>query len=125
MQNYKVFLLSSNDNNYDEIKKLFDKKFSIVMGQSGVGKTTFINNISNNNYKTQQISKSLSRGKHTTTSAKIISFLNGFLIDSPGFSSLDVEKEINLNKSYLNFKELAKLCEFKDCMHNFEKKLQR
>ncbi|MFL1049530.1 ribosome small subunit-dependent GTPase A, partial [Mycoplasmopsis synoviae] len=100
---------------------LFDKKFSIVMGQSGVGKTTFINNISNNNYKTQQISKSLLRAKHTTTSAKIISFLNGFLIDSPGFSSLDVEKEINLNKSYLNFKELAKLCKFKDCMHNFEK----
>ncbi|MFL1073601.1 GTPase RsgA, partial [Mycoplasmopsis synoviae] len=48
MQNYKVFLLSSNDNNCNEIKKLFDKKFSIVMGQSGVGKTTFINNISNN-----------------------------------------------------------------------------
>lgn len=117
---YKVYELSyKTDEWVNNIKELFTNKTNVLMGQSGVGKTTLVNKITGSNFAVQSISKFANRGKHTTRIVQIVNvFDNGELIDTPGFSSLD----INLSKqqlaySYKQFKELGKFCKFKTCFH--------
>ncbi|WLP85427.1 ribosome small subunit-dependent GTPase A [Mycoplasma seminis] len=119
---YEVYLINNKDLSYTEkIEHLFENKYSVFMGQSGVGKTTTLNNLGGHNFSTQEISKALGRGKHTTRTVSIISFKNGFLIDTPGFSSLslDLDKE-QLAKSYYSFRNLALSCKFRNCLHKNE-----
>ncbi|WP_117275037.1 ribosome small subunit-dependent GTPase A [Mycoplasmopsis edwardii] len=114
---YDVFLLGKEEN-LDHLHHLFTNKFTLFMGQSGVGKTTAINKLGSFNYNTQTISKALGRGKHTTRVTQIIDFLDGFLIDTPGFSSLEVPmEEIELAKSFKNFREFAQFCKYRSCLH--------
>ncbi|MFV8401447.1 ribosome small subunit-dependent GTPase A [Mycoplasma sp. 005V] len=117
---YRVELINNSDpDSYlDSLQNLFDKKYSVFMGQSGVGKTTTLNALGQHNFLTQEISKALGRGKHTTRVVSIINFNNGYLIDTPGFSSLslDMDKE-ELAKSFKVFKELSNLCKFRNCLH--------
>ncbi len=68
-----------------------------LAGQSGVGKSTLLNTlIPELNLKTDDISQSLGRGKHTTRHVELIEVCDGLLADTPGFSSFDfdnIEKE--------------------------------
>ncbi|WP_036463529.1 ribosome small subunit-dependent GTPase A [Mycoplasmopsis sturni] len=116
---YQVYLIDNQNPKYlNKIKNLFKNKYSVFMGQTGVGKTTTINKISNNNYQTQAISKALGRGKHTTRTINIISFNDGFLIDTPGFSSLDLDiNKYQLSRSFQTFDQLAQMCKFRTCLH--------
>ena len=107
--------------NIEEIKHLFKNKLSAFVGQSGVGKSSTINSLTGLNIKTDIISKSLKRGKHTTRVTEIHEFLGGQLIDTPGFSSINFElTDLELSKSYKDFNTLSKLCKFKNCLHKFE-----
>ncbi|WP_027121078.1 ribosome small subunit-dependent GTPase A [Mycoplasma leonicaptivi] len=119
---YIVFLLTNNDyESYNQLIPFLGNKYSVFMGQSGVGKTTSINILTNSNYKTQEISKALGRGKHTTREVSIFPLQNGFLIDTPGFSSLDLDmNDIELAKSYKIFKENSKFCKYRSCLHKNE-----
>ncbi|WP_338582937.1 ribosome small subunit-dependent GTPase A [Mycoplasmopsis cynos] len=120
---YDVYLIDNLNKLNDNVKKIFSGKYSLFMGQSGVGKTTTINNIGQFKYHTQEISKALGRGKHTTRVVKIIKFLDGFLIDTPGFSSIDINlNELELAKSYTLFKTLSKKCKYRSCLHLNENK---
>jgi len=81
-----------------KIKDLTKNKFSVITGQSGVGKSTLLN-LLNPNLKltTASVSEATGRGKHTTTHTEIFEvFKNCFFIDTPGFSSLEL-KEIDEN----------------------------
>ncbi|SJZ45627.1 ribosome small subunit-dependent GTPase A [Mycoplasmopsis verecunda] len=104
--------------NHNHLIDIFTGKYSVFMGQSGVGKTTTINALGNHSFSTQEISKALGRGKHTTRVVSIIDFNGGYLIDTPGFSSLtlDLSKE-QLSKSFKIFRELSKSCKFRNCLH--------
>ncbi|MHA3801717.1 ribosome small subunit-dependent GTPase A [Mycoplasma sp. VS30B] len=117
---YRVELIDNKnpDNYINNLNGLFSKKYSVFMGQSGVGKTTTLNALGEHNFLTQEISKALGRGKHTTRVVSIINFNDGYLIDTPGFSSLslDMDKE-ELAKSFKTFKELSKMCKFRNCLH--------
>ncbi|MHA3786163.1 ribosome small subunit-dependent GTPase A [Mycoplasma sp. VS276A1] len=117
---YRVELIDNKnpDNYINNLNGLFSKKYSVFMGQSGVGKTTTLNALGEHNFLTQEISKALGRGKHTTRVVSIINFNDGYLIDTPGFSSLslDMDKE-ELAKSFKAFKELSKMCKFRNCLH--------
>ncbi|AAT28046.1 predicted GTPase protein [Mycoplasma mobile 163K] len=123
-QGYKVFLTSINDkNSYEKISQIFENKLSAFAGWSGVGKTTIINHLTNNNYETQQISKFLGRGKHTTRITQIIPFNKGWLIDTPGFSIFEHNlKKEEVSKAFFDFRIFANECEFRNCFHNKEKK---
>ncbi|MCT4469823.1 ribosome small subunit-dependent GTPase A [Mycoplasma sp. HS2188] len=116
---YDVFDIDYQDANLKEkIKHFFNGKVISLMGQSGVGKTTFINAIAGTNFQTQEISKFANRGKHTTRTVQIIETLGGELIDTPGFSSFDINlSKIQLAQSFKQFKELSKMCKFKSCLH--------
>ncbi|MGL5308803.1 MAG: ribosome small subunit-dependent GTPase A [Metamycoplasmataceae bacterium] len=119
-QGYDVIKISNNDKNqnFAEIKKLLMGKLSVFTGQSGAGKSSTINNIANLNLETQNISKSLGRGKHTTRIVEIYQ-LDGFeIIDTPGFSILESTLSKNeLAKSFHDFRKLSFECEFRTCIH--------
>ncbi|MGL5630253.1 MAG: ribosome small subunit-dependent GTPase A [Mycoplasmoidaceae bacterium] len=114
-------------NNIDDFKKIMqiiqDKK-TIFVGQSGVGKSTLLNKIDQNfSIKTAEISKALNRGKHTTSSTIMYPYKNGYIIDTPGFSSIDFSNyQKDLPKGFKIFSENAIYCKFNDCKHENEPK---
>lgn len=119
-QGYKVLEISNEDKNQDfsELVNLLKNKLSVFTGQSGAGKSSTINNISNLDIKTQIISKSLGRGKHTTRTVEIYRLKDFELIDTPGFSILESNlSENDLAKSFHDFRELSFECEFRTCIH--------
>ena len=67
-QNFNCLLINNKDKDFDwnKIKDNFRNKLTVFTGQTGVGKTSTLNNLLNKNEKTSEISKSLGRGKHTT-----------------------------------------------------------
>ena len=104
------------NNDIESVKNILKNKITVITGQSGVGKSTFLNKLGNLSLKTNDISKALGRGKHTTRHTEIYELNNGYIIDTPGFSSL----ELNATKESIrdNMVEFNKYkCKYKDCMH--------
>jgi ribosome biogenesis GTPase len=116
---YKVFYVNSKDHTKDlsEIKNLLEGKITVLSGQTGAGKSTFINSlIPGFNLETQEISNALNRGKHTTRQIHLYEYYKGLVGDTPGFSKLDFfVKQENLKDMFIEFD--SSNCRFKDCMH--------
>ncbi len=116
---YKVFFVNSMDkeNNKDEIIALLQNKVTVLSGQTGAGKSTFINSlIPGFNLATQEISDALNRGKHTTRQIHLYPYFDGLLGDTPGFSKLDFFiKSDRLSSMFIEFD--SSKCRFKDCKH--------
>lgn len=98
-------------------------KVTVLTGQSGAGKSTLLNSLNPSfHLATQQISKALGRGKHTTRHCQLYEVAGGFVADTPGFSSLDfsqITKE-ELGACVLDFEPYLGMCRFKDCVHQNE-----
>ena len=99
------------------IKEILKDKEVGLLGQSGAGKSSLINRLGNYDIKTQEISKALGRGKHTTRHVEIYPVDDFYLIDTPGFSALDLNftKKDKLKDGFIEFKNYT--CRFKDCLH--------
>ena len=104
----------------ETILKLFKNKVTVFTGQSGAGKSTLLNNLDKNlTLKTGEISKVLGRGKHTTRHTELFQVASGFVVDTPGFSSLDFNEMTkmdirdNMNEMFDNLE----YCKYRDCMH--------
>ena len=123
---YKVFKINNmdiNKNEREEVLSLMKGKMNVLAGNSGSGKTSFINAISDDlNLKTREISKKLGRGKHTTKIIEMINIKGGEIIDTPGFSSIKMEYYKNFidNKIDIFFKEFRDYigrCKYNNCNH--------
>ena len=104
----------------DKLKELIKGSLVTLTGQTGVGKSTLINKIKPElNLETNDISEALGRGKHTTRHTEVYDFKDFFIVDTPGFSALDLDilKE-NLRFAFVEFDNS---CKFNDCMHLNEK----
>lgn len=108
----------------EEIRNLLKKKITVFAGPSGVGKSTLLNNIQANlKLQTGDISQKTSRGKHTTRHVELIELdLGGWVLDTPGFSTLDIDflEEEELENFFIEISEKSTLCRFSGCCHNKE-----
>ena len=107
-----------------DVKQLFANEISCVMGQTGVGKSSLINAI-DANYEREigEYSFALGRGKHRTKEVILLPYSGGYIADTPGFSSLDLDlfKE-DLAVFFPSFNNLYNKCYFTDCLHVSENK---
>ncbi len=111
---YKV----TTNQNKKKLNKLLKNKMVVITGQTGAGKSTLLNKMNKNlHLKTDEISESLGRGKHTTRHVELFKFKHFYIADTPGFSSLDFDDKNleEIKNSFAEFKHY--ICPFKDCMH--------
>ncbi len=106
-----------------ELKAKLAGRVTLAIGQTGVGKSSLIN-LLDVNFKRAigDYSKALGRGKHKTKEVIFLPFSDGFIVDSPGFSSLELDlyKE-DLATFFPGFSQAVGKCFYRDCMHINEK----
>ena len=106
----------------DKIKELIKDKTVVFIGQTGAGKSTLLNKLNPNwNLKTGEVSLALGRGRHTTRNVELYDFLDGKVLDTPGFSALDLSiyKKEDIKYAFREFSNYS--CPFRDCSHTKEK----
>lgn len=94
-----------------------------LLGSSGVGKSTLLNNLSGRQLmKTNTISTSTNKGRHVTSHRELLVLENGgILIDNPGMREVGIaDSTSGLEKTFETIVELSKDCKFKDCTHRTE-----
>ena len=107
----------------DDIKSFFSGKIVAFTGNSGVGKSTLLNKIDSRlGLSTGEISEKLGRGRHTTRHVELYKIGDGYIADTPGFSSVDMERCERVLKSDLaycfrEFREYLGECRFTSCAH--------
>lgn len=111
----------------EEVKQLLRGKVTAFTGNSGVGKSTLINAIDPHlGLATAGISEKLGRGKHTTRHVELFSVCGGFVADTPGFSSIELERfavifKDKLQYCFREFEPYIQNCRFTGCSHTIEK----
>ncbi|WP_077617776.1 ribosome small subunit-dependent GTPase A [Bacillus sinesaloumensis] len=123
---YQVLLTSTKDmEGLDQLIPLLENQISVFAGQSGVGKSSLLNILRPDlELKTNEISTSLGRGKHTTRHVELIEVGNGLVADTPGFSSLEfLTLELDeLSYCFPEIYEVGSNCKFRGCTHISEPK---
>ena len=109
----------------DKLKTQMSHNATVFTGPSGVGKSSILNVIDSAfNLKVGDVSEKIKRGRHTTRVSELIPFVGGFLIDTPGFSAVDL-LEVGLDSESLadcfkEFREYVADCKFTGCSHSHE-----
>ena len=125
IKNVPVFAISNQtQEGYEAIKATIEKgKTYCMLGSSGVGKSTLLNNLSGKTImRTDTISQSTNRGRHVTSHRELIVIENGgILIDNPGMREVGIaDTSGGLEITFDMIFSLSKNCKFKDCTHTSE-----
>ncbi len=119
-----IFTSKEDENSLQLLKNTLKNKTTVFAGPSGVGKSTLLNRIQSNLVlQTGEISVKTARGKHTTRHVELIPYNeSGWVVDTPGFSSLTVDfMEVEeLAGSFREFNPFIEECRFKSCIHENE-----
>lgn len=120
-----VFAISNTTlDGYEDLSRLIEKgKTFCLLGSSGVGKSTLVNNLYGKQLmSTKSISLSTGKGKHTTSHREMIFLENGgILIDNPGMREVGVvDKESGMEMTFDLIFTLSQKCKFKNCTHTNE-----
>jgi len=122
---YECMQISAvNGDGLDQLRPKLDGKITLLSGNSGVGKSTLINQlIPGSELRTAEISDVHDLGMHTTTFSEMIALPNGgYLIDTPGikgFGTFDMEPE-EITSYFKDIFHFAKDCRFSNCTHTHE-----
>ncbi|MBQ7629538.1 MAG: ribosome small subunit-dependent GTPase A [Selenomonadaceae bacterium] len=124
---YKIIRTSTlTGEGIDDLKNILSEGVTVFAGSSGVGKSSLMNALDENlKLKVGKVSEKILRGKHTTRISELLKFGEGYVVDTPGFSAVDL-KEVGITKDNLRhcfkeFKNFASACKFLNgCSHNHE-----
>lgn len=123
--NIETYVISNmNGKGLEDLKPLFKNEVTCLIGQTGVGKSSLINSIDTDfNRKVGEYSLALGRGKHETKEVVLLPYEGGYIADTPGFSSLDLDlfKE-EIAEFFPGFMDKYTNCYFSNCLHISEKK---
>lgn len=125
IKNIPVFAISNEtQDGYEALKVIIEKgKTFCMLGSSGVGKSTLLNNLSGRQVmRTDAISQSTNKGRHVTSYRELIVLENGgILVDNPGMREVGiVDTASGLETTFDIIFSLSQNCKFKDCTHTNE-----
>jgi ribosome biogenesis GTPase / thiamine phosphate phosphatase len=108
----------------DQVRHLLEPgRTYCLLGSSGVGKTSLLNNLLGRDlFETNIVSAKDGRGKHTTTRRQLIVLNQGaMIIDTPGMRELgNIGASTGIGETFTDIQELSKTCRFIDCTHTAE-----
>ncbi len=113
----KIGISTIYNDELEKLEKLTENMTLVLTGQTGAGKSSLLNRLNPDfNLETNEISKALGRGVHTTRHSEFFKYKTSLIADTPGFSSLDLT---NLTKENIRdaFIEFGYDCKYKDCYH--------
>ncbi len=119
---YPVISISAKERRQiEEIRPLLRNEITAFAGNSGVGKSTLLNTIFNQNLTQEgNISNKNKKGKNTTTAVTLYSYdESSYIADTPGFSTFEISEITSneLDKYFVEFKPYIDKCEFNGCNH--------
>lgn len=122
---YRVLLLSAQRGwGVDRLRMLVKGRRSVVVGQSGVGKSSLLNSIEAGlELKVARVSAENQKGRHTTTAAKLIPLqAGGYLVDTPGIRQFQLWDVIpaELGSLFRDLRPYVSKCRYPDCTHRHE-----
>ena len=118
-----IAVSSVNGDGVEAVKAELKNHISAFCGNSGVGKSTLLNAIDPSlALKTAEISDKLGRGRHTTRQSELFKVEGGYVADTPGFSSLELEEtevilKDDLPYAFPEFEQYIGQCKFTTCLH--------
>ncbi len=115
-----LFINSKEGSSTDELKKHLTNNITVLCGPSGAGKSTLLNKlIGKKHMETGNVSEKIGRGKHTTRHSELVEVEKGYVVDTPGFSTLEmnfISKE-ELKDYFPEFQEYENDCKYRGCLH--------
>lgn len=118
-----LFVSAKTGIGIENLINTLEGKTTTVAGPSGVGKSSLINCLQSEIFmETGSISTKIERGRHTTRHAEFIPLQSGYILDTPGFSSIALEQfeTENIWRCFPEFEQYEPACKFGGCAHIHE-----
>lgn len=108
--------------NIPELKAFTKNKTSMLLGQSGVGKTSLFNKLTGKNYSTQIVNEKTGKGLHTTTRSVLVSTREAWYVDSPGIRTFSLHAVLakDLQNFFVEIMKKSHSCRYSSCFHKHE-----
>lgn len=124
---YEVLFINAKQGiGIERLKEKMEGNITVFCGPSGAGKSTLINQLANKEHmETGNVSVRLGRGKHTTRHSELIEVADGYIVDTPGFSTLEIKDLMDKNSLKYCFPEFTEYndnCKYRGCLHYKEPK---